>query len=112
LTCSTCIQENVIKMALVIGKHKTDKATLETIYQKFEEEWLPNKGEGNDFPEIMYGPKTIGISMFHKVLFIVDGSDLQIRNLTNLLYGYMSLEVHRLYEIMSKDEVDALPQHY
>ena len=99
-------------MALVIGKHKTDKSTLETIYEKFEGDWLPSQGEGYDYPEIIYGPKTIGYGMFHKVLFIVDGTDAQIRAMTNLLYGYMSFEIHPLYDIMTKDEVDALPENF
>lgn len=90
------------------ARHRTQKSTLKAIYAKYKNDWLPN--QGTTYPTLWNNfPKTVGYGMFHKVIFIVDGDDTQIRNLTNLFFGLLKFTIIPLYDIMTEEEVDALP---
>jgi hypothetical protein len=96
---------------LMVARHKTDKSTLQAIYAKYNDDWKPN--QGTTYPTIWENfPKTVADGMFHKVIFVVEGDDNQIRNVTLLFFGLMEFTITPLYDVMTEKEVAELPDQY
>jgi hypothetical protein len=80
-------------------QHRTDRQTLLDIVDKFQE-WR-RTAEDKKWPQLVYGPKALGSDLGHTVIMILEGTALQIANLTWHFYGLLDMRHDSLYEPMA-----------